>query len=164
MNAKAAWDNAVLAMPTDSLFVADLSGVVTNDNSPDGAARWLLSMAASALEKSGVKAGPIQAYDFAIGDIEKLVSAWTAFHFAADTCPVPAKSHLPALARFLVERLPSLWNDPVAGARHPPATRTLVLADRIDTLVGMFAAGLAPNGSKDPYALRRAARHVLANL
>ncbi|MDX1555562.1 MAG: glycine--tRNA ligase subunit beta [Xanthomonadales bacterium] len=31
------------------------------------------------------------------------------------------------------------------------------LADRVDTLVACFAAGLAPSGNKDPFALRRAA-------
>jgi len=34
---------------------------------------------------------------------------------------------------------------------------TVALADRIDSLVGLFAAGLAPTGAKDPFALRRAA-------
>lgn len=38
------------------------------------------------------------------------------------------------------------------------------LADRIDTLVGCFAAGLAPSGSADPFGLRRAAIGVLAIL
>jgi glycyl-tRNA synthetase len=33
----------------------------------------------------------------------------------------------------------------------------LALADRIDSLVGLFAAGLAPSGAKDPFGLRRAA-------
>jgi glycyl-tRNA synthetase len=31
------------------------------------------------------------------------------------------------------------------------------LADRLDTLTGLFAAGLAPSGAKDPFAQRRAA-------
>ena len=31
------------------------------------------------------------------------------------------------------------------------------LADRLDSLVGIFAAGLRPTGNKDPFALRRAA-------
>ncbi|MBN1452446.1 MAG: glycine--tRNA ligase subunit beta [Anaerolineales bacterium] len=33
----------------------------------------------------------------------------------------------------------------------------LALTDRLDSLVGLFAAGLAPSGAKDPFALRRAA-------
>jgi glycyl-tRNA synthetase beta chain len=37
----------------------------------------------------------------------------------------------------------------------------LALADRIDTLTGIFACGEAPSGDKDPYALRRAALGVL---
>jgi len=40
----------------------------------------------------------------------------------------------------------------------------LALADRLDSLVGLFAAGLAPKGSNDPYALRRAAIQIIENL
>ena len=40
----------------------------------------------------------------------------------------------------------------------------LALADRIDSLVGLFAAGLAPTGAKDPFALRRAAIGVVQPL
>lgn len=35
------------------------------------------------------------------------------------------------------------------------------LADRIDTLVGFFSIGAKPSGSKDPFALRRAAQGVV---
>jgi len=41
-----------------------------------------------------------------------------------------------------------------------PATRTgqiLALAEKVDTLTGIFSAGLIPTGDRDPYALRRAA-------
>ena len=37
----------------------------------------------------------------------------------------------------------------------------LALADRIDTLVGIFAIGQAPTGSKDPFSLRRASIGIL---
>ena len=50
-----------------------------------------------------------------------------------------------------------------AGDRLP-ATATgqnLALADRLDTLLGIFAIGQAPSGAKDPFALRRAALGVL---
>lgn len=40
--------------------------------------------------------------------------------------------------------------------------RLAALADRFDSIVGGFAAGLAPTGSKDPYALRRAALGIIA--
>src|SRR6185369_14592503 len=34
------------------------------------------------------------------------------------------------------------------------------LADKLDTIVGLFAAGEKPTGSRDPYGLRRAAHGV----
>lgn len=40
----------------------------------------------------------------------------------------------------------------------------LALADRIDSLVCLFAVGLAPKGSNDPFALRRAAIQIVENL
>jgi glycyl-tRNA synthetase len=40
----------------------------------------------------------------------------------------------------------------------------LALADRIDSLVSLFAAGLAPTGAKDPFGLRRAAIGVVQPL
>ena len=38
------------------------------------------------------------------------------------------------------------------------------LADRLDSLLGLFSAGLAPTGTKDPFALRRAALGICQNL
>ena len=35
------------------------------------------------------------------------------------------------------------------------------LADKLDTIVGLFAAGEKPTGSRDPYGLRRAAQGVV---
>jgi glycyl-tRNA synthetase beta chain len=37
----------------------------------------------------------------------------------------------------------------------------LGLADRIDTIAGMFRLGMEPTGSKDPFALRRAANSIV---
>ena len=50
-----------------------------------------------------------------------------------------------------------------AGDRLPMTAtgRALALAERLDTLVGIFAIGQAPSGTKDPFALRRAALGVL---
>lgn len=50
-----------------------------------------------------------------------------------------------------------------AGDRLPmtPNGRVLALADRLDSLAGIFAVGKRPSGNKDPYGLRRAALGVL---
>lgn len=42
--------------------------------------------------------------------------------------------------------------------------QVVALADKIDTICGLFAVGQAPTGSSDPFALRRAALGVLAIL
>jgi glycyl-tRNA synthetase beta chain len=42
-----------------------------------------------------------------------------------------------------------------------PASVAVALADKIDTLVAFFAIGETPTGSKDPFALRRAALGVI---
>jgi glycyl-tRNA synthetase len=51
--------------------------------------------------------------------------------------------HLP---RFAGDRLPESRPGWIVG-----------LADRLDTLMGLFAAGLQPTGARDPYAMRRTA-------
>jgi glycyl-tRNA synthetase beta chain len=42
-----------------------------------------------------------------------------------------------------------------------PAGRIVALADKLDTLQGCFRVGLIPSGSRDPFALRRAAQGVV---
>ncbi|MFT0211597.1 glycine--tRNA ligase subunit beta [Pseudomonas sp. F1_0610] len=50
-----------------------------------------------------------------------------------------------------------------AGAELPSTATgaAVAIADKLDTLVGIFGIGMLPTGSKDPYALRRAALGVL---
>lgn len=57
--------------------------------------------------------------------------------------------------------LPSSADDPAPTTLPGLA---LGLADRLDSLAGLFAAGLAPTGSKDPFAQRRAALGLVGNL
>jgi glycyl-tRNA synthetase len=53
-----------------------------------------------------------------------------------------------------------------AGDRSPQQKAGLLVgvADRLDSIVGLFSAGLAPSGTKDPFALRRAALGLVQNL
>jgi glycyl-tRNA synthetase beta chain len=53
---------------------------------------------------------------------------------------------------------------PVSMEDSIPRTRAgqlLSIADKLDTLRGCFAVGLIPSGSKDPFALRRAAQGIV---
>ncbi len=53
-----------------------------------------------------------------------------------------------------------------SGDRSPASAAGLIvgLADKLDSIAGLFAVGLAPKGSADPFALRRAAIGIVTNL
>ncbi|MDA3920357.1 MAG: glycine--tRNA ligase subunit beta [Salinisphaera sp.] len=65
----------------------------------------------------------------------------------------------PAVAEALAEQ----YAPEAAGAPIPVTKtgQTIALADRLDTLAGIFSIGKRPSGDKDPFALRRAALGVL---
>jgi glycyl-tRNA synthetase len=61
----------------------------------------------------------------------------------------------PEVAQALYEHyLPRFTGDALPSGK---VGLVLGLADRLDSLAGLFAAGLAPSGTKDPFAQRRAA-------
>jgi glycyl-tRNA synthetase beta chain len=67
-----------------------------------------------------------------------------------------------AVAVALEEQyFPKQSGSPTAGTT---TGQVLAIAEKIDTLVGIFAVGLIPTGDKDPYALRRAALGILRTI
>ncbi len=66
---------------------------------------------------------------------------------AADVCAAMVEQYMPAYA----------------GDQLPETTTgtAIALADRLDSLVGLFGLGQIPTGTKDPFALRRASLGVL---
>ena len=82
-------------------------------------------------------------------DMQGIAGAYYARHDGEDDAVAEAleQQYWP---RFAGDRLP-----------HNPIAVCLGLADRLDTLVGIFGIGQAPTGSKDPFALRRASLAVL---
>lgn len=68
----------------------------------------------------------------------------------------------PEVAQAIVEHY-----RPRYSGDEPPSTdagRIVAIADKMDTIAGIFSAGMAPTGSADPFALRRAAIGVLQML
>lgn len=64
-----------------------------------------------------------------------------------------------AICQAIREHYQPLGPDvPVPSA---PLSVALALADKLDTLAGFFSVAIMPTGSKDPYALRRAALGVI---
>jgi glycyl-tRNA synthetase beta chain len=47
---------------------------------------------------------------------------------------------------------------------HSVIGQVLAIADKLDTLTGIFSVGLLPTGDKDPYALRRATLGILRTI
>ena len=65
----------------------------------------------------------------------------------------------PAVANAIAEHYAPLG--PSDRCPTTPTSIAVALADKIDTLVGFFAIDEKPTGSKDPFALRRAALSVI---
>jgi glycyl-tRNA synthetase len=66
------------------------------------------------------------------------------------------------VARAIYEHyLPRYTGDRVPESK---AGLAVSLADKLDSLIGLFAAGLAPTGAKDPFAQRRAALGIVQAL
>ncbi len=65
----------------------------------------------------------------------------------------------PAVAEAIAEHYKPLG--PSDRCPTAPVSVAVALADKIDTLVGFFAIDEKPTGSKDPYALRRAALGII---
>ncbi len=65
----------------------------------------------------------------------------------------------PAVARAIREQYIVKPDEPLS-----PAGLALNIADRLDSLVGLFAVGLAPKSTADPFGLRRAALALVQTL
>jgi glycyl-tRNA synthetase beta chain len=83
------------------------------------------------------------------GELQGIAGASYAAHDGEDPAVVRAiRQHY--WPRFAGDALP-----------EDSCATCLALADRLDTLVGIFAIGQSPTGSRDPFALRRASLAVL---
>ena len=65
-----------------------------------------------------------------------------------------------AVAQAVTEHYHPRFSGDVVPGNLPG--KVVACADKIDTICGIFAAGMGPTGSSDPYALRRAALGVLS--
>lgn len=87
-----------------------------------------------------------------VGEFDDLQGIMGRYYALDDSEPAEVAEALfeQYLPRFAGDRLPATATG-----------RALALADRIDTLVGIFGIGQPPSGSRDPFALRRASLGVL---
>jgi len=106
---------------------------------PDWAAR------AGQLSKADLMSGMVGEFD----DMQGIAGAYYARHEGqpAEVADALREQYQP---RFAGDELPAS----LTGV-------SVALADRLDTLVGIFGIGQPPTGSKDPFGLRRAALGIL---
>jgi Glycyl-tRNA synthetase beta subunit len=159
--------NALDGLPLRSAFFNDLAAAVSNSGCVDDAGRWLLSLGQSMIDPADPNPNPWTAWDAYHEDFIRIANVWPVMREARDLIAADTGISFdpcPSLARFVVDRLPALWwrefgTEWVKWCK--PETRALVLADRSHDLIGLWMAGCKVTGSKDPYALRRAANHWL---
>jgi glycyl-tRNA synthetase beta chain len=117
--------------------VAELARVIANRTGVDGA----LATKAAALSKCDLMTRMVGEFPELQGTMGR--------HYAV------AQGLETAVAAALDEHYrPRFAGDAIAGT---PLGRVLAIADKLDTLAGLFAIGNRPTGNKDPFSLRRAA-------
>ncbi|MBN9413705.1 MAG: glycine--tRNA ligase subunit beta [Candidatus Paracaedimonas acanthamoebae] len=87
-----------------------------------------------------------------VGEFPELQGVMGSYYAQLEGYPKAAAEAI--AAHYLPKGAGDLLPDSALGG-------TLALADRIDTLVGFFAVGIRPTGSKDPFALRRIALAII---
>ncbi|MDO4699931.1 MAG: glycine--tRNA ligase subunit beta [Moraxella sp.] len=102
-----------------------------------------------------VRAGELSKADLAT----TLVGEFAELQGIAGTYYAHKSGEKASVADAIAEQyLPKFSGDKLPAS---PIGTALALADRLDTLVGIFGIGQAPTGSKDPFSLRRASIGVL---
>src|SRR5690606_9557484 len=94
-------------------------------------------------------------YTEMVGEFPELQGSMGRYYAAHDGEPADA-----AVA------LDELYQPRIGGDDVPASTlgQILAIADRADTLIGIFAIGREPTGDRDPFALRRAALGMMRTL
>ncbi len=120
-----------------SMRVAELARVIANRVGVDAA----LATRAAALSKCDLLTRMV-------GEFPELQGVMGRYYATANGEPAAVAA---ALDEFYA---PRFAGDAIAQGR---VGQVLAVAERLDTLAGIFAVGLKPTGNKDPFALRRAA-------
>jgi glycyl-tRNA synthetase beta chain len=88
-----------------------------------------------------------------VGEFPELQGIMGSYYAQADGEP---EAVVNALARQYLIR----WPEPVTATDLPAVI--LFMAERVETLIGIWGIGLAPTGERDPFGLRRAALGLLS--
>lgn len=137
------------------VFQAKLGSLYDKSTRIAELAKWIATQLNSKDATAAERAGLLCKTDLMtqmVGEFPELQGIM-GYHYAkndaeSDTAAIAIRDHY--LPRFAGDALPA-----------SPTSCAVALADRIDTLVGVFGINQAPTGDKDPFALRRAALGVI---
>ncbi|MFC4297379.1 MAG: glycine--tRNA ligase subunit beta [Castellaniella sp.] len=118
-------------------------------------ARWLAPLLGGPFEPAA-RAAMLAHADLStqmVGEFPELQGIMGAYYAAHDGEP-------PVVARALRDQYRVRLDEPVTDATLTSAV--LYMAERAETLIGIWGIGLAPTGERDPYGLRRAALGLIS--
>ncbi len=135
-------------------FQADLGSVWDKSERVAKLAGWIAANIGGDAGQA-IRAGELCKCDLVtdmVGEFDELQGIMGEYYARFDGEPgeVPAAMREQYLPKFAGDALP----ETLTGC-------AVAIADRLDTLVGIFGIGQLPTGSKDPFALRRASISVL---
>ncbi len=136
------------------VFQAQL-GTVFEKTERVAALATLIATKLNADEKSAVRAGELCKSDLVtnmVGEFDNMQGI-AGYYYAlndGENTEVAAAMNEQYMPRFAGDQLPATTTGAI-----------IALADRLDTISGIFGIGQQPSGSKDPFALRRASIAVL---
>ena len=136
------------------IFQTKLGSIYDKTERVSGLAKILANDTGASAEHAG-RAGELCKSDLVsemVGEFDDLQGVMGRYYAIND-------GEDPAVAEALMEQyLPRFAGDAIPASETGAA---LALADRLDTLVGIFSIGQQPSGSRDPFALRRASLGIL---
>lgn len=96
-------------------------------------------------------------------ELQGVMGSYYAAHDGEPTAVIQALRHQYCLrAEDVVEGIRSVTSDQQTAHQCILVALALFIADRTETLLGIWSIGLVPTGDKDPFALRRAALGIIS--
>ncbi len=135
------FQNQLGSLADKSKRVAQLSGTIAKQLGADAA--------------QGIRAGELSKCDLMtemVGEFPELQGIMGEYYARHD------QEDSEVAIALREQYLPRFWGDDLP---RTPLGQALSIADKLDTLIGIFGIGQSPTGDKDPFGLRRAAISVL---
>ena len=140
---------------SDLVFHVDLGSYAEKSERLVSLARWICKELSWEAGDEVAKAAKLLKVDLAT----EMVKEFTSLQGIVGGIYARQQEHEEAIWHAIYDQyLPASVEDRLPRGRVALAC---ALADRMDTLAGIFGLGLLPTGSKDPFGLRRAAQGVL---